>query len=155
LGKKIKERINDTTALERVIPRFTIRYEFSIESDRYRYLDSDPDSLYYLPYGVYHDSLAVQTDLFKAGNAVSFIWQPKRVTSDTTYKEQFLGAGGTLHIDYRKARQSTITQTSFVNGSVEGFVKSNTKFKSPIHFEGRVHYFFSGYNRHDLIVNGK
>lgn len=155
LGKKIKERINDTTVLERVIPRFTIRYEFSIEADRYRYLDSNPDSLYYLPYGVYNDSLAVQTSLFKVGNAVSFIWQPKRITSDSTYKEQFLGAGGTLHIDYWKAQQSTATQTTFMNSSVEGFVKSNTKFKSPVHFEGRVHYFFSGYNRHDLIVNGK
>jgi hypothetical protein len=33
-------------------------------------------------------------------------------------------------------------------------VKSNTAFKTPIHFEGRVKYFFSGYNRNDLIVNG-
>lgn len=154
LGKKIKERVNDTLVRERVIPRFTIRYEFSIEADRYRYLDSKPDSLYYLPYGIYRDSLAVQTTLFKVGNAVSFIWQPKRVTSDSTFKEQFLSAGGTLHIDYWKAQQSLITKTAFVNGSVEGFVKSNTAFKSPIHFEGRVHYFFSGYNRNDLIVNG-
>lgn len=159
LGKKIKERVNDTTVQERVVTRFTIRYELSIEEDKYRYLDLSPDTLYYptsifqADTAIHNDSLVAQTRLLKVGNAISFIWQPKRRDSDSTFKEQFLSAGGTVHLDYWEAWQFANKRT-FLNGSVEGFIKSNTAFKSPIHFEGRARYFFSGYNQNDLIVNG-
>lgn len=153
LGKKVKQQINDTTIIQKVIPRFRIGYEFSLQSNRYKFLDTQPDSLFYGEYFYLRDSLKNQFDFFKAGNSISFTWMPQRITSDSTYKEQLLTAGGIVNLDYWYSKTNN-GKSPFVNGSVEGFVKSNTAFKTPIHFEGRVKYFFSGYNRNDLVVNG-
>lgn len=154
LGKKITERKNDTLTKERVIPRFRIGYDFSLESSKYKYADTKPDSLYYNEFYSLSDSLVNAQEFLKVGNAISFSWMPQRRTSDSTFKEQFLYAGGSVHFDYWTARDES-GKILFVNSFVDGFVRSNTAFKSPIHFDARVRYYFSGYNLNDLSIKGK
>ena len=154
LGKTIKERKNDTLVKERVIPRFRIGYDLSVESSKYKFLDNKPDSLYYQDFFYLRDSLVNAQEFLKVGNALSFSWMPQRRTSDSTYKEQFLYAGGSVHFDYWSAKDVS-GKFLFVNSFVDGFVRSNTAFKSPIHFDARVRYYFSGYNLNDFSVKGK
>ncbi len=154
IGKKIKERKNDTLIIDKVIPRFRVGFDLSVESSKYKYLDKAPDSTYYQDYYYRSDSLVNSQEFFKVGNALSFTWVPQRRTSDTTYKEQFLYAGGAIHFDYWTAKDVT-GKVPFINSFVDGFVRSNTAFKSPIHFDTRVRYYFSGYNLNDLSIKGK
>lgn len=154
LGKKINTRINDSTVINKIIPKFKIGYTFSLQANDYFFRDTKPDSLYYGAYSYLPDSLISKNKFLKIGNEINFDWIPQRLSGDSSIKQQFLAAGATLRFDSWIATTST-GKSPFVNSSVEGYVKSNTAFRSPIHFDARVKYFFSGYNLNDLSVSGR
>jgi hypothetical protein len=153
LGNKIITKSSDTSSFKKVIPKFKFGYAISVTSNVYSFLDESPDSLYYGNYFISSDPVFNQHKFLNIGNEINFEYIPKRVDSDSTYKEQFLAAGGKVKLDYWVPTDFS-GRLPFSNLYVEGYVKSNTAFKSPLHFEGRVRYFLAGYNQNDLMVGG-
>ncbi|MFN8276569.1 MAG: putative porin [Chitinophagales bacterium] len=156
LGKHYLQRINDSTTERTLLPIFKISYQFDMERDRYRFLNkpnSTFDSLAMGPFVGSSDSFFYGTQIWRIGNTAFLDFDAKKLTSDSTYKELNFLMGAQAAIEYYDIKER-FSHYRFANGSVGGYLKSNPALNPRLLYHARVQYFFSGYNRNDLLVDG-
>lgn len=152
LGKKINVRINDSTLQKKVVPLFSLEYDFGYANSKNQFQDLTPDSIYYHQF-FNHDSLSINLRYHTISNAFNFCFSPTKTTSDSTYREAPFFVNATLGLDYILANQRLLS-LHYPNAYIKGEVRSNRNRNKFFNYAASVWYFFAGYNQNDLRVEG-
>lgn len=148
IGKKIRERINDSTEVNAVVSQFSISYQFNIEKNVFKYRDYDPSSSFYGPFFL-ADSVFNDLDYLKIGNSVQLDYHMRRITSDSTFENKNFIAQAEAGFDYYLLTHNLIRK-NFGNMYLSGGIRNNYSSGSPFIYKATVKYFAYGYNQHDF-----
>jgi len=154
VGPSYYQRKNDTTMNKGILPVFIVSHKFNIDRNAYTFLDPTPstDPAYY---GKFYQPDTVYTYLryIKVGNAAMLEYRPRTLTSDSTYSEKDFIATGEAGFDYYLLTQDRVND-NFGNLYIAGTFRNNFASKLKLLYKGSATYYLSGYNQHDLLVDG-
>jgi len=152
IGKKYVEHVNDTGRVQTLMPVFRISAQFNIESNKNKFRDYRPDSLYYGSFYL-RDSVFNDMNDLKFGGSLMLDYYARSLTSDSAYTERNFIAHAESGFDYILITQNLLKGNTS-NLYIAGNFRSNAASGSRIFYRGAVKYYFFGWNQHDLLVDG-
>ncbi len=143
----------DTSVAKIKVPTFKIGYEIGTGREKFKYLDTAPDSAYYNSFWTGKDSLRYDLSVIHFTNAAFMEFTGQLAKGDSEVTQTNFKASASLHYDYYAIKE-TSGKNWFGNFYVKGVIQNNPLAKSKILYKAAVAYYMAGYNQNDLRIDG-